>query len=155
MAADCPTMAPVCPEDMASWDRADPWLARIAALLEETADECSGEPAGGMWVMREGRLITGCVGIRRRRANGRLELCRLHVRPECRGRGLSKQLIQHALTHARARSGEAVTAQVREDNVPALRALTSFGFCEISRATRQSDGATILLLEERRARAEA
>lgn len=134
--------------DLASWDRSDEWLAVIARLLKEMADECEGEPALGMWVLRDADLIVGSVGIRRRKANGRLELCRLHVRPEYRGRGLSSRLIFHALAHAHAHSDEKVTAQVREDNAPAFRALAAFGFREISRRVREADQKPILLLEE-------
>ncbi|MHC4591290.1 MAG: GNAT family N-acetyltransferase [Planctomycetota bacterium] len=143
-----PTITEVRPQDLESWGRSDEWLAQIADLLEETADECSGEPAVGMWALRAGDLTVGCVGVLRRRKTGRLELCRLHVRPEFRGRGLSKRLIAHALAHAHAHAAEAVTAQCREDNPRALAALAAFGFAEVSRTARAEDGKTILLLEE-------
>lgn len=137
-------------EELASWTGEDEWLSHVAGLLQETADQCQGEPAVGMWVLRDGELTVGCVGMRRRRANGRLELCRLHVRPDYRGRGLSRRLIFHALSHAHSHSDERVTAQVREDNAPAFRALTGFGFHEILRHVREDDGKAILLLEETR-----
>lgn len=135
-------------EDTASWDRSDAWLAVVAELLEETADECRREPAVGMWMLRDGDLIVGTVGILRRRKTGRLELCRLHVRPQYRGRGLSRRLIFHALAHAHAHSDEWVTAQVREGNIPACRALAAFGFREMSRHIRDRHRKTILVLEE-------
>jgi ribosomal protein S18 acetylase RimI-like enzyme len=137
-------------EELASWRGQDEWLSHVAGLLTDTAHECVGEPAVGMWALRDGDAVIGCVGIRRRRTNGRLELCRLHVRPEYRGRGLSRRLIFHALSHAHSHSEERVTAQVREDNAPAFRALSGFGFREISRHVREADGKTILLLEETR-----
>jgi len=142
------TIRPVHLADIASWDTNDDWLAGIAALLQEWGDEFTGEPAVGMWVLWHRELIVGCVGIRRRRLNGRLELSRLHVQPEYRGRGLSKLLIRHALGHAHAHSNEAVTSQVRLGNAPATAALAAFGFRELSRNVRHTDGATILLLEE-------
>ena len=148
----CCTVHEIKRVGISAWDRSDEWLAMVAELLDAWAFECEGEPAVGMWVLRDADVIVGTVGIRRRRFNGRLELCRLHVRPESRGRGLSKRLIGHALSHAHAHSQEAVKAQVREDNVPAVAALTSFGFREISRAARHSDGKTILLVEEPGAR---
>lgn len=145
-----PTIAEVRPEDLASWDRSDEWLAHVADLLEETADECCGEPAVGMWALWTGGLTVGCVGVLRRRRTGRLELCRLHVRPEFRGLGLSKRLIAHALAHAHKHAGEAVTVQCREDNAPAAAALRRFGFREVSRHVRPDDGTVILLMEEQR-----
>ncbi len=134
--------------DIADWDRADDWLVMVGDLLQETSTECHGEPALGMWAVTEDDRVIGVVGIRRRRTNGRLELCRLHVRPEHRGRGLSKRLIGDALAHAHAHSPEHVTAQVRQGNAPAETALARCRFVEVSRSTREHDGATILLLEE-------
>ena len=126
----------------------DAWVARVAGLLADTANECQGEPAVGMWTLkREGRVV-GCVAIRRRKRNGRLELCRLNVRAQFRGRGLSRQLVKHALNHAHFGSPEAVTAQAAGDNWPALAVLREFGMREISRTGPDAEGQVILLLEE-------
>ena len=150
MAGSEPTLKEVHVTDFALWERSDSWLAQMAVLVEQSAEDCQGEAATGMWVLKSGEVIVGCVGIRRRRFNGRLELCRLHVRPTYRGQGLSKRLIRHVLDHSHAHCQERVTAQVREGNAPAVGALSRFGFREISRTVRQQDGKTILLLEERK-----
>lgn len=61
-------------------------------------------------------------------AGGEAEILTIGVRPEVRGSGLGRRLLEAAAIHAAALGAEAIFLEVAEDNHAALRLYESFGF---------------------------
>lgn len=57
-----------------------------------------------------------------------LHILNVAVDPDLRQKGVGKKLIEHLVEQARALSAHAVTLEVRESNLPAIRLYESFGF---------------------------
>ena len=57
-----------------------------------------------------------------------LHILNVAVDPDLRQKGVGKKLIEHLVEQARALSARAVTLEVRESNLPAIRLYESFGF---------------------------
>jgi ribosomal-protein-alanine N-acetyltransferase len=85
---------------------------------------------------------------------GEAEVLTVGVRPEARGAGAGRRLVQAALEAARADGAERVFLEVAEDNLAALRLYDGFGFVEVGRRRRyypRPDGGTADALVLRRA----
>ena len=57
-----------------------------------------------------------------------LHILNVAVDPDLRQKGVGKKLIEHLVEQARALSARAVTLEVRESNLPAIRLYESFEF---------------------------
>lgn len=78
---------------------------------------------------------------------GEVELARVGITPEARGRGLSRRLLDEALQTWRSSGAEIVFLEVRASNEPARRLYVSRGFEVISkRAKYYDDGEDALIL---------
>jgi putative acetyltransferase len=93
-------------------------------------------PSGRLFLAIEDDLIAGCVAVRKIRdgttGEGICEMKRLYVRPEFRGRGLGRTLVDGIVAAAR----EIGYARMRLDTLPgkmdqAIAMYRSFGFKEI------------------------
>ena len=99
------------------------WEARLSA-----------EPAAHELVLGafEGSELVGVVGLsfeQREKVRHKAKLFGMYVRPPWRSQGLGRQLVQSALTHARARpSVKLVQLTVTETNAPAVALYESCGF---------------------------
>ena len=85
---------------------------------------------------------------------GEAEVLTVGVRPEARGTGAGRRLVQAALEAVRADGAERVFLEVAEDNLAALRLYDGFGFVEVGRRRRyypRPDGGTADALVLRRA----
>jgi GNAT superfamily N-acetyltransferase len=71
--------------------------------------------------------VVGSVALRELR-NGRVELKRMYLRPEARGRGLGRELLGVALDWARANDKSAVRLDTSERMVAAQRLYEAHGF---------------------------
>jgi ribosomal-protein-alanine N-acetyltransferase len=114
-------------------------LDRIMAVMEAAFDPAWGEA----WTRRQVsdslafphthyRLIDGEAGSVAgftlvRAAPGEEELLLIAVKPECRGQGLGRRLLETVLTDARSRGAERVFLEMRYNN-PAARLYTDAGF---------------------------
>ncbi len=56
------------------------------------------------------------------------EVVDLYVVPECRGRGLAKQVLSYCLDFIRARGGRMAVAHTSPENAPAFRLFSRQGF---------------------------
>lgn len=92
-------------------------------------------------VFADGGLMLGCAGISKRHDLG--VLSRVFVRPEHRGRGLARQLIETALSWFDMTGGKWLYATAPADVGEALGA--RFGFRPIRRATQQDSPRVVLL----------
>ena len=95
---------------------------------------------------------TGMILVRT--VAGEAEVLTVGVRPEARGTGAGRRLVQAALEAARADGAERVFLEVAEDNLAALRLYDGFGFVEVGRRRRyypRPDGGTADALVLRRA----
>ena len=60
-----------------------------------------GPPDGRLFLARVGGRLAGCIGLRKMAAPGEGEVKRLYVRPDCRGLGLGRTLMQRTIEAAR------------------------------------------------------
>ncbi len=104
-------------------------------------------PAGGLWLAWVDDEPVGCIGLRPLDGD-RCELKRLYLRPDHRGGGLGRALVDAALR----RADEAGHARVVLDTLPsmvgALALYRSMGFAEID-AYNDNPVPGVLFLERR------
>jgi putative acetyltransferase len=88
-----------------------------------------GDPHAA-FVALDGARAAGCIGVTRRDARDALVL-RLYVRPEQRGRGVARLLVEAALAFARSRGFERAVLDTDKARLAAAYALyESLGFTE-------------------------
>jgi putative acetyltransferase len=80
-----------------------------------------------LWVAVDGDAVVGSVALRDV-GDGAVELKRMYLRPDQRGRGLGKQLLALALDWARANEMRAVRLDTSERMVAAQRLYEANGF---------------------------
>src|SRR2546423_9617546 len=80
-----------------------------------------------LWVADDGGAVVGSVALRDL-GDRRVELKRMYLRPDQRGRGLGKQLLELALDWARANGMRAVRLDTSERMVAARRLYEANGF---------------------------
>ena len=118
-------------------------IDRIMAVMAAAFDPALGEA----WTRRqvEDALLTGLCHYRlssdpeitggfylSRHVSGEEELLLIAVRPELRGRGLGKQLLEHFSSDAQDRGATRLLLEMREDN-PASSLYRSHGFKPIGK----------------------
>ena len=86
-------------------------------------------PGGALLIARTAREAVGCVALRPAPGGGG-EIKRMYVRPEHRGRGIGKVLLETILEVARARGYAFVVLDTRPDMTAAQRLYASLGFEE-------------------------
>jgi putative acetyltransferase len=80
-----------------------------------------------LWVADDGGEVVGSVALRDL-GDDRVELKRMYLRPDQRGRGLGRQLLELALDWARANGMRAVRLDTSERMVAAQRLYEANGF---------------------------
>lgn len=89
-----------------------------------------GAPSGCLLLVKNSDETVGCVGVRRWRSDI-AELKRMYLRPETRGQGFGRRLLQTALDHARSFGYRSI----RLDTLPTMQAAIAlyrkFGFMDI------------------------
>lgn len=83
-------------------------------------------PSGFVW-LEEGRVV-GNISLRRAAFPGGWMIGNVAVRPDWRGRGIGRALVEAALETAERRGGAWVGLEVREDNPVARRLYERLGF---------------------------
>jgi putative acetyltransferase len=100
-----------------------------------------------LWVTLDGEEVVGSVGLRALR-EGVLELKRMYLRPDQRGRGLGKQLLALALEWARERRARVVRLDTSERMLTAQRLYEAHGFRRVpGDAPRQGQSRLLYELE--------
>jgi putative acetyltransferase len=84
-----------------------------------------------LWVAVDGDEVVGSAALRDL-GNGRVELKRMYLRPDQRGRGLGRELLALALEWARAHGQRAVRLDTSERMVAAQRLYEAHGFERIA-----------------------
>jgi GNAT superfamily N-acetyltransferase len=103
-----------------------------AVLAEEPSDDLA-RPTGAFLVARLGKAPVGCVGVRVLDP-ATVELTRMYVGPEARGRGGAGLLIEAAERTARDTFGaRAVRLDTRKDLVEARALYAKHGYSETER----------------------
>ena len=125
------TTAPLAALHAACFDRA--WDA--ATLSRMLAD-----PGTFAFVHDDGFVLA-------RAAGDEAEILTLAVRPEARGKGLGRALLQAAINQARALGAATMFLEVGADNPACARALCRIGFCRSARAKPIMTGRDALVLK--------
>ena len=90
-----------------------------------------------LWIALVGDDVVGSVALRDL-GDGALELKRMYLRPDQRGRGLGKHLLATALEYAREREAEVIKLDTSERMIAAQRLYEAHGFRRIpGQAPRQ------------------
>lgn len=107
-------------------------LDALAALHAAAFD--SGWSASDIAALDAVALIQDAAGlVLVRTIAGEAEILTVGVRPEQRGAGIGRRLLEAALESARAEGAEAVFLEVAEDNLHARRLYAGLGFEEVGR----------------------
>jgi putative acetyltransferase len=88
------------------------------------------DPAGtytALWIAVEDGAVVGSVALRELEPDV-LELKRMYLRPEQRGRGLGRRLLEIALDYAREQDAAVVRLDTSERMVAAQRLYEAYGF---------------------------
>jgi putative acetyltransferase len=80
-----------------------------------------------LWLVRDGAEVVGSVALRDL-GDGAVELKRMYLRPDQRGRGLGRQLLGVALDWARAHGMRTVRLDTSERMLAAQRLYEAHGF---------------------------
>lgn len=91
--------------------------------------ESSYDGRGGRFdvLVTEDGVIAGCVGLYPLR-EGVVELRKMYLRPECRGKGTGRRLLDHALASARVLGFKRVELETNSKLVAAIRMYEQYGF---------------------------
>jgi len=93
---------------------------------------------GGFWLLLEDGRLVGAVALRPL-SDGVVEMKRLVVRPDARGRGYGRQLLRHAIEQSRARGCRRIRLDTTSRNVVALPMFRRAGFKDIPRYNDNPD----------------
>ena len=105
-------------------------LREFGFALDSELDADLADPAAAyaaLWVALAGDEVVGSVALRDL-GDGALELKRMYLRPDRRGRGLGKELLALALEWARRHGARAVRLDTSERMVAAQRLYEAHGF---------------------------
>lgn len=80
------------------------------------------------YVAVDGQSIVGFAATAYERWNRRQILCHLYVDAGCRGRGVGRALVEHAMARGRANGARHLWLETQNTNVPAVRAYQAMGF---------------------------
>ena len=114
--------------------------------LAEVAVRLAPSPEGGTFGAFEGDTLIGIASVARepqRKIAHKALLWGVYVAPEHRRRGISRQLLEHALAHAFSMSGvRQVNLSVNAANAPAIALYQAMGFepFGVERGYLQVDG---------------
>lgn len=91
--------------------------------------ESSYDGRGGRFdvLVTEDGVIAGCVGLYPLR-EGVVELRKMYLRPECRGKGTGRRLLDHALASAKELGFSRVELETNSRLVEAVRMYERYGF---------------------------
>jgi len=105
-------------------------LTEFGFELDPELDADLDDPAAtyaALWIAEEGGAVIGAVALRDV-GDGAVELKRMYLRPDARGRGLGKQLLGIALDWARANDKRTVRLDTSERMVAAQHLYEAHGF---------------------------
>lgn len=108
---------------------------------EKLLSDCLDSPFDSVWVLelseeaieelspREKNFhLAGYCNLRVIAGEG--ELMRIAVRPECRGRGYARRMMDRLVESARERGADSITLEVRSSNTAAINLYKAYGFSQ-------------------------
>jgi GNAT superfamily N-acetyltransferase len=110
----------------------------IAQSLTEEIDRIADyyrERGGGFWVAAEGSWIVGMFGLEPSSAAGSMELRRMYVDVEARGRGTARKMLAFAEAECRGRGLSQLELSTSELQVEALSLYRNSGYQQLREET--------------------
>jgi GNAT superfamily N-acetyltransferase len=110
----------------------------IAQSLTEEIDRIAGyygERGGGFWVAAEGSRIVGMFGLEPSSIAGAMELRRMYVDVEARGRGIARRMLVFAEAECRNRGVSELELSTSELQVEALSLYRNSGYQQVREET--------------------
>lgn len=110
----------------------------IAQSLTEEIDRIADyyrERGGGFWVAAEASWIVGMFGLEASSATGAMELRRMYVDAEARGRGLARKMLAFAEAECRNRGILQLELSTSELQVEALSLYRNSGYQQVREET--------------------
>jgi molybdopterin-guanine dinucleotide biosynthesis protein A/N-acetylglutamate synthase-like GNAT family acetyltransferase len=108
-------------------------LAEFGFTADPELDPDLADPAAAyeaVWVALRGERVAGSVALRRIGPDA-VELKRMYLRPEERGRGLGRRLLDTALLWAREHAVDRITLDTTERMAAAVRLYERYGFVHV------------------------
>jgi ribosomal protein S18 acetylase RimI-like enzyme len=92
------------------------------------------EPDGCLLIAKRGGAAVGCVALRKLEA-GICEMKRLYVKPDGRGHGLGRALVERIIAEAKERGYRRMRLDTLATMQSAIKLYKACGFCEIAAYT--------------------
>ena len=105
-------------------------FSSVIKVLNRSTGEFEDYFGGFVW-LEKGKVVGNVTVQRAERSGGRWQIANVAVAPEYRGRGISRQLMDCALSHIANEGGKNAVLQVYENNPIARSLYQSLGFEEI------------------------
>lgn len=110
------------------------WLVRYQLLEQPDEEQLSDpwryilDPGGEIFVALESSEVLGTCAVAPGNADGVMELVKLSVSPEARGKGLGRRLVEQCIGFARQRGARRLVLLSNHQLVSAVRLYESLGF---------------------------
>jgi GNAT superfamily N-acetyltransferase len=88
-------------------------------------------PAGELLLAKRGDHVLGCIGLKSLAPPDVAEIKRLFVRPQARGAGVGKALVEATIKTAQALGYREIKLDTLPEMIPAIALYKSFGFAPI------------------------
>ena len=99
----------------------------VETVRERFRDTVTDDGPAAMWVAAAGGVVVGQIGLHPAPAPGVMAIG-MALRPDARGRGIGRALLDAAVAHAREAGAHKVELEVWPDNARAIALYTAAGF---------------------------
>lgn len=111
--------------------------------IADRAQKYQTENGDMLGIFKPDGTLIGFGGLKRNaKDHSRVELCNLHLHPECHGQGLGRRIVETLIAHARQRGYKTVELHVTITQTAAVNLYQSLGFIQTARILHESTDGT-------------